>query len=307
MRAWLQTLGAFCVLSCTVLGDQLDEISDGNHCTSGVRDGDETDEDCGGTDCPACQFGSLCRGNSDCSTAYCQSEDDESFCACPPEMVSHTRSEDGRSFCIDKLEVSVGNYQAFLSFCAEKGGCESDCDGPWTIEKPVSNDASGGCTPDKFDPENQPNRPVVCVHLCDAFAYCKALGKRVCGDYFEDVYAVTSANDPDVSEWFNACSGSGELDFPYGENLLPAACNGSGGASANVGTFPGCGAGNGPLDMSGNVREWEAVYDEASDSCYVRGGSFKSNNAENELRCPATFPWDCGEVADDIGFRCCSG
>jgi formylglycine-generating enzyme required for sulfatase activity len=305
----IRVLWALSLVGCTVLGDRLDGIADGDHCTSGVRDADETDDDCGGADCGPCFFDSSCRANSDCSTGFCASDDGFQYCACPPEMVSNVRPEDGVTFCIDRLEVSVGNYQAFLSHCAETGTCTSDCDGPWTVTTPVSGAPSVGCTGDEFDPVNAPNRPVVCVYLCDAFAYCKALGKRLCGDYFDDAYPVTYANDPNVSEWYNACSRSDDQDFPYGEDLVSSACNGSATASADVGTFPGCGVPNGPLDMSGNVREWEAVYDEAG-SCFVRGGSFASNDDPNELSCsriPTPSPVDCGDVAGDIGFRCCSG
>jgi formylglycine-generating enzyme len=305
--AWARTLCALSFLGCTALGDRLDGIADGDHCTSGLQDADETDEDCGGADCAPCVVESSCRTNADCTSGYCATDDGFRYCECPPEMVRNERAEDGATFCIDKLEVSVGSYQAFLNFCDEKGGCVSDCDGPWTIAKPVV-DASVGCTSDKFQSQSAPNRPVVCVHLCDAFAYCAALGKRVCGDYSDDGYPVTYANDPGVSEWYNACSQSGERDFPYGDDLVSASCNGSSSASADVGTFPSCAAADGALDMSGNVREWDIVFD-AAGSCYVRGGSFESGNDENELSCSSDppFPVDCGDVADDIGFRCCSG
>src|SRR5262245_12952228 len=39
-------------------------------CTNGLKDGDETDTDCGGS-CPACFPGSACRSFSDCNSSVC--------------------------------------------------------------------------------------------------------------------------------------------------------------------------------------------------------------------------------------------
>jgi len=43
------------------------------HCDNGIRDGDETDVDCGGTLCARCQSGQQCLVNSDCSSDLCVS------------------------------------------------------------------------------------------------------------------------------------------------------------------------------------------------------------------------------------------
>ena len=40
-------------------------------CTDTVRNGAETDTDCGGPDCPDCANGKDCNGNSDCTSNYC--------------------------------------------------------------------------------------------------------------------------------------------------------------------------------------------------------------------------------------------
>jgi hypothetical protein len=40
-------------------------------CSDGVKNGSETDVDCGGPDCPPCANGRLCTKNTDCGTARC--------------------------------------------------------------------------------------------------------------------------------------------------------------------------------------------------------------------------------------------
>lgn len=40
-------------------------------CSDGVKNGSETDIDCGGPACPRCGAGRFCARNSDCSTARC--------------------------------------------------------------------------------------------------------------------------------------------------------------------------------------------------------------------------------------------
>jgi hypothetical protein len=43
----------------------------GATCSDGVKNGNETDVDCGGPDCPPCANGRLCDSNTDCGTARC--------------------------------------------------------------------------------------------------------------------------------------------------------------------------------------------------------------------------------------------
>jgi hypothetical protein len=42
-----------------------------NQCQDGVKDGGETDVDCGGSNCPQCPLGEMCQLDSDCTTNAC--------------------------------------------------------------------------------------------------------------------------------------------------------------------------------------------------------------------------------------------
>jgi len=45
--------------------------SGGASCSDGIKNGDETDVDCGGSSCPACSAGKACSANSDCAGGSC--------------------------------------------------------------------------------------------------------------------------------------------------------------------------------------------------------------------------------------------
>jgi hypothetical protein len=44
-----------------------------DHCADHGLDGDETDTDCGGSDCAQCPLYKRCKGNSDCASGTCSS------------------------------------------------------------------------------------------------------------------------------------------------------------------------------------------------------------------------------------------
>src|SRR5687767_7164882 len=43
----------------------------GASCTNGVKDGDESDVDCGGGTCPVCANGDACNAGPDCASRVC--------------------------------------------------------------------------------------------------------------------------------------------------------------------------------------------------------------------------------------------
>jgi hypothetical protein len=61
------------------------ECGPAGHCCSGVKDGDESDVDCGGEFCPKCQVGQGCRRNAHCETFRCGTGPDGFSVCFPPE------------------------------------------------------------------------------------------------------------------------------------------------------------------------------------------------------------------------------
>ncbi|HEY5958740.1 MAG TPA: SUMF1/EgtB/PvdO family nonheme iron enzyme, partial [Polyangiaceae bacterium] len=160
------------------------------------------------------------------------------------------------------------------------------------------------------------SHPQVCVDMCDAKAFCAAVGKRLCGRIGGT--SVTDADTANIgaSQWHNACSSHGANAFSYGSTYDAEACHGSddwagtGVGSVATASMSACQSGvpeyAGVFDMTGNVREWEDSCQgpEETDACVVRGGSFYS--AAAGLSCGGVS-YSLRQVASEqIGFRCCS-
>lgn len=70
--------------------------SAGDPCQNGVKDGAESDVDCGGGTCPTCADGATCNDPADCSTGSCSS----GICG-PPGSTCGNNKKDGDEFGID--------------------------------------------------------------------------------------------------------------------------------------------------------------------------------------------------------------
>ena len=57
-------------------------------CTDAVRNGTETDTDCGGGTCPSCAIGKTCNFGTDCSSGYC---DKTNKCGIPPATCTDSK------------------------------------------------------------------------------------------------------------------------------------------------------------------------------------------------------------------------
>lgn len=230
-----------------------------------------------------------------------------------PKMVRVGTS--ANNFCIDSTEVTLGHYREFTDAKGtDAGGQLPVC--AWNVSY-----AAGAGGPDD-------NLPVAGVDWCDAVAYCKFAGKRLCGKHeggsFKGAVSLTGLADFNTHEWLLACSNVGQLRYPYGGIQQPTACNtgeNDAGRTLPVASKPACAGGfAGVNDMIGNVWEWfdgpcvppDAGGDAAAadsgpqkEECIVKGGSYAITGSN--LGCASDGR---GAARDrralDVGIRCCS-
>jgi sulfatase modifying factor 1 len=214
-------------------------------------------------------------------------------------------------YSIDATEVTRCQYHAWLATTPSTNGQVSAC--TWNDSyEPIC----------EWPPGSKGDHPVVCVDWCDAYAYCKAVGKRLCGKIGGGSTEYTTGyDDATESQWHNACSSGGMNEYPYGDTYELQTCNGtdktgtgctSGSCTTvEVGSLGGCESGvsgyTGVYDLSGNVSEWDDSCNGTSgqsDNCHVRAGSF--NDYDLFLRCDYGSSIGRSNFADSIGFRCCS-
>jgi hypothetical protein len=85
----------------TVTVDGMTSQVAGQHCSTGQKDGDETDVDCGGSVCGACQAGKACTQKSDCAQGTCAGPNAEKPNTCV-DTCSDGRKDD------DEADVDCG-------------------------------------------------------------------------------------------------------------------------------------------------------------------------------------------------------
>ena len=209
-------------------------------------------------------------------------------------------------YTIDATEVTRSQYASWLSTNPSTSGQPSDCS--WNSSYTPS------C---EWPASTKGNHPVVCVDWCDAYAYCGAAGKRLCGRIGGGPIPWDQVANASLSQWYRACSSNGQNDYPYGDSYSGTACNGndaSYGTTVEVASMSNCQSAvsgyQGVYDMSGNAREWLDCCNGLAGtegSCRTRGGSFESDEGQI-LSCSGYGSNDSGRVVQlpTIGFRCCS-
>lgn len=218
-------------------------------------------------------------------------------------------------YAIDATEVTRDQYAAWLATSPSTAGQDTWCSWNAAFDPGLScMNAAVVCKGDSCG-----NHPQVCVDWCDAYAYCKAVGKRLCGKIgsganpFEDYKKATQ------SQWFSACSSNKMLSYPYGNAYIENACNGATDecnyfgtcTTVPVGSLSGCQSSvsgyEGVYDLSGNASEWEDSCNGATgehDDCRVRGGSFR--DSQTMLFCGTAPYYERGWGLNRTGIRCCS-
>jgi hypothetical protein len=128
-------------------------------CTDNLRDGDESDVDCGGTRCQACTFSAVCTTGSDCASQVCTANrcdrcGNDPYCGGP----ACARCE-GYGLCYGSADCANGRLCQFFSgvqnfacvpaTCGNgtKDGAETDvdCGGDHFAGDPTAHNPCGGC------------------------------------------------------------------------------------------------------------------------------------------------------------------
>ena len=205
-----------------------------------------------------------------------------------PRLVKVELSD--RAFCMDATEVTNADYAAWLETDPDPTAQPPSCGwnesfDPWEQVWPAP--------PDHMD------HPVTGVDFCDADAYCRFAGKRLCR---------AGPGSGAAEEWLTACTRSGEQTFPYGDSFVADACNGveSGGdGTLPVGSLSSCEGGyDGLFDLVGNVTEWVDDCDGTgkSDYCATLGGGWLFQEG---ISCSTRFAFAREIGGAFTGFRCC--
>ena len=245
--------------------------------------------------------------------------------ACPRTEGAALMADLG-THCIDTTEVTRAQYAKFVAAALDPSGQPSECLWNKAFKPQVDVAAPHVCTDELVDPVKNPDHPVICVDWCDAVAYCKWAGKRLCGkiggggDSFEDMAVHDNAA---TSQWFAGC---GISAYPYGPTYEPERCcdlaDGGTKQAHGVGQLAGChGPPGTPLggvfDMSGNVAEWTDACEGSGfpgdQKCLTRGGYFGDRDADSAtLRCAFGASLTSNRAKprnsfdDHIGIRCCA-
>jgi formylglycine-generating enzyme required for sulfatase activity len=232
---------------------------------------------------------------------------------CPPGAANAGMGPDmvrlPEGFCIDKTEVTRGQYEAWLDSKPSTSGQSASCS--------TNTDFTPSC--DWKPGANKTEHPVVCVDWCDAQAFCKAAGKRLCGKVGDGgSYPFTSYDDPKVSEWDAACTSGGQFEYTYGNTFDTNICRDADADDYttwgldDVGSFAQCHSPDPAyaevFDLSGHVAEWDnsCIDDSAESPCRIRGGSFQHHAQGTRCAMGRELEWPRSRQVEAVGFRCCA-
>jgi formylglycine-generating enzyme required for sulfatase activity len=196
------------------------------------------------------------------------------------------RSVTVEGFAIDVYEVTNAEYRQFI----EAQGYQTQAywsESGWNWVQSRERQQ-----PSYWDNEqlNQPEQPVVGVTWYEADAYCRWAGKIL----------------PTDEHWLQACQGSDNRRYPWGDSPLTTTEPEDGKnigqvMTATVGSMPQTQSPYGVHDLAGSVLEWTATQRDAG-GFMLRGGSGPSTSSH--VGCNVSHNLLPGLAANFIGFRC---
>mgnify|MGYP001384142309 CR=1 FL=1 len=209
---------------------------------------------------------------------------------------------------IDVTEVTNKQYKAWLTYGPDP---ENDSTCKYAPENPKFG-LEPKCDGDGGQYNGDDDYPVACIDWCAASAYCKGVGKHLCGSIDGGSVLSEDYNKIAVSQWYRACTnGDADRYFPYPQAYDCQICNVTDEPS-KVAQHGKCRTPLNIYDLSGNVGEWEDCCDK--EKCYIRGGYYSTYGMNDPckqdgtlLRCDTENTIDKGAKHPFIGFRCCTG
>jgi hypothetical protein len=239
-------------------------VCDGNgscvsmHCTDGVKDADETDVDCGGASCGACEDTKGCKVGGDCVNKVCTGAVDggaEGVCAAPTcsdgvQNGDETDKDCGGKAYAEPSGIDAGPFTACPA-CAFGKGCQAGTDcvtqtctsnkcavvalgGTCTTSAECNDGASEACLPDN----SNPSQSVCCATSCTAAAMatcgadgnCKHDGSG-CADWPNSTqcaapFCTDGANSSTATAAAD-CTGSGTCGMPSAVSCGNYKCGGT--------------------------------------------------------------------------------
>lgn len=215
------------------------------------------------------------------------------------------------SYCMDRTEVTKGHYKSFM---AEVGTSPDKLAPQYADLKNFAQCAKANFEfgPSGYDEpgpvfEWNEKDPMRDVDVCDAYAYCRWAGKRLCGKMGGGVATEESGSSPETSEWMWACTNGGTSKFPTGSSYEPGVCEYK--YKYEEGKESQCRGNTSPYDqiedLLGGVTEFtsECIWKDGtfSKGCGVRGGS--PNGMSDQLNCGFRFT---SINSPGGGIRCCA-
>lgn len=238
--------------------------------------------------------------------------------SCPPSSGGPQLVPVRGGYCMDATEVTRSQYDAWANSNPTTSTQPDFC--AWnTSFKPDEACMLGasGCNAKLHNGECG-DYPRVCVDWCDAYAFCKAVGKRLCGKIGGGTAPAAEANDAKKNQWYNACSSGGINKYAYADKIQYDACNGMNQQAevVPVGSMSDCASPvpgyAGIYDLTGNVWEWvdgcekfSTDYTAAWDTCNAMGITALAG-ASGSGQCTGYANTTRGNTDDYLGFRCCS-
>ncbi|HOR35700.1 MAG TPA: SUMF1/EgtB/PvdO family nonheme iron enzyme [Polyangiaceae bacterium] len=231
---------------------------------------------------------------------------------CVAKSIEIGINEKEKPWYIDVTEVTNKQYQDWLGTNPDIKAQVATC-----VDK--NNNFAPQCLP-PVSRNEEPKYPVSCVDWCDAVAYCKAIGKRLCGSIDGDSTPWDEHNNEKQDQWYAACVSGKERNwsFPYGNSFNCDKCNVKAGKASQVAEKDKCISYQNVYDLSGNVAEWEDCCKEnklaKTRDCRIRGGHYYSinkflcaNSDGNAVKCDNKDDRDYLSRQPNLGFRCCKG